>query len=133
MKTAVYKVYLKGVYVGTLVCTPAQVQKLETAGYNLRKQNPTKHRTQLKPKERRLFGRRLRTGRIIRASKSHPLAPKGTNPKGLVKIYDHITRIEGTKGANSLFPKQPFYHDFDKPYPAMYGTPDRKTLIIKMR
>ncbi len=52
------------------------------------------------------------------------------NPR-LVKIYDKITRIEGQKGKDSNFPGEKFFHNFSKPYPAMYGTADRKTLIIK--
>jgi len=56
---------------------------------------------------------------------------KKSNPKGLTLIYKHITRIEGTKGADSLYPGEKFYHRFKRPYPSMYGTPDRKALIIK--
>lgn len=52
------------------------------------------------------------------------------NPKGLVKIYDKVTRIEATKGRDSAFPGQRFFHNFKRPYPSMYGTPDGK-LIIK--
>jgi hypothetical protein len=56
---------------------------------------------------------------------------KRKNPRNLVKIYDSITRVEGTKGKTSMYPGQKFFHNFKKPYPGMYGTPDHKTLVIK--
>lgn len=61
---------------------------------------------------------------------TRPKPKRKSNPH-MVKIYDKITRIEGQKGSDSKFPGERFYHNFSKPYPAMYGTPDRKTLIIK--
>jgi len=60
----------------------------------------------------------------------YPTRSRKSNPH-MVKIYDKITRIEGQKGQDSAFPGQKFFHNFKKPYPAMYGTPDRKKLIIQ--
>ncbi len=54
-----------------------------------------------------------------------------SNPKGLVKIYAKVTRIEAQKGSTGNFPGEKFYHNFKRPYPSLYGTPDRKTLVIK--
>ncbi len=57
---------------------------------------------------------------------------KYANPsRSLVKIYDKVTRIEAQKGASGQFPGEKFYHNFKRPYPSLYGTKDRKTLIIK--
>lgn len=55
---------------------------------------------------------------------------KKPNPGGLTLIYEKITRVEGTKGRDSAFPGQRFYHNFKRPYPSMWGTPDGKKLII---
>jgi hypothetical protein len=58
------------------------------------------------------------------------------NPKGLVKIYGQVLRIEAKKtGAHRCDSKckkvgHRYYHVF-KTKPKMYGTPDRKTLIIQ--
>ncbi len=71
--------------------------------------------------------RYFQTGKSPKSKTKTPSA----NPRGLVKIYDKITRIEGQKGSASQFAGQKFFHNFTKPYPAMYGTPDKKTLIIR--
>jgi hypothetical protein len=56
---------------------------------------------------------------------------RSRNPKsGWTLIYDKITRIEGTKGSDSLYPGQKFFHNFKKPYPSMYGSSDKKKLLI---
>jgi hypothetical protein len=51
-----------------------------------------------------------------------------TNPSRVL-IYKAITRIEGTKGKDSQFPGQKFFHNFKRPYPKMYGLPDGSLLI----
>lgn len=56
---------------------------------------------------------------------------KRANPLGLVKIYAKVTRIEAQKGNTGKFPGEKFFHNFKPPYPSMYGTADRKKLIIK--
>lgn len=71
-----------------------------------------------------------RPGYTKKVKKTTPKTFRKSNPR-MVKIYDKITRIEGQKGKDSNFPGEKFFHNFSKPYPAMYGTPDRKTLIIK--
>jgi hypothetical protein len=52
---------------------------------------------------------------------------KKSNP-GVI-IYDQITRVEGTKGNDSQFPGQRFFHNFKRPYPVMVGLPDGSLLI----
>lgn len=86
---------------------------------------------------------------IKRGSRYYVLKPKGisrranrvrptgnsrsVNPKGWTLIYPTVTRIEATKGAKSLYPNQKFFHNFKRPYPAMYGSPDGKLILIKMK
>lgn len=131
---AKYEIYLGGMLVGVLVLTPELVKKMESTGYRLKRINRPITRAKAKtilhhgevgghpltPKQRRFFG--------ARASGAKP--KRKANPRGYTLIYRDITRIEGTKGKSSLYPGQKFYHDFEKPYPSMYGTPDRKKLII---
>jgi hypothetical protein len=50
------------------------------------------------------------------------------NPRGTL-IYEKVTRIEGTKGRESQYPGQKFFHNFKRPYPKMYGLPDGSLLI----
>jgi hypothetical protein len=104
-------------YVGTIAAVPSLVKNLERKGYVLKpaKKNPVRKR-KANHRFQKVAGPRC-------GSKS--------NPKGLVKIYDKITRVEATKGKNSAYPGQRFFHNFKRPYPAMYGTADRKTLVIK--
>jgi hypothetical protein len=84
---------------------------------------------------------------IKRGSRYYVLKPKVTarsnrvvakksssvNPKGWTKIYDTVTRVEAMKGSQSLYPGQKFFHNFKRPYPAMYGSPDGKMILIKMK
>lgn len=66
--------------------------------------------------------------KVPRSSRTrHALRKK--NPNKMVLIYDHVTRIEATKGTRSLYPKQKFFHNFKRPYPKMYGLPDGSLLI----
>jgi hypothetical protein len=55
-----------------------------------------------------------------------------TNPKE-VRIYQDITRIEGTKGKESIYPGEKFFHNFKKPFPEMIGLPDGSLLIRPKR
>jgi hypothetical protein len=55
-----------------------------------------------------------------------------SNP-GAVLIYEQITRIEGTKGKDSSYAGQKFFHNFKKPYPIMLGLPDGSLLIKSKR
>lgn len=71
----------------------------------------------LKPK--RIRTRTVNKGRV---------AKRKANPKGIL-IYQAITRVEGTKGKDSHYPGQKFYHNFKKPYPVMVGLPDGSLLI----
>lgn len=133
-----YEVYLGGMLVGILVLTPELVRKLESTGYRLKRINApitrAKARTilhdreiggrPLTPKQRKFFGARASGSKVSKVKRA-------TNPKELTLIYKDITRIEGTKGKGSLYPAQRFYHNFKRPYPSMYGTADRKILVIK--
>jgi hypothetical protein len=51
------------------------------------------------------------------------------SPNPGVKIYESITRIEGTKGSDSQYPGEKFFHNFKRPYPRMYGLKDGSLLI----
>lgn len=62
-----------------------------------------------------------------------PVKKHSANPKGMVKIYDKITRIEGQKGPGSAFAGERFFHNFSRPYPEMWGSADRKTLVIRKK
>ena len=108
MKPRKYHVYQKGFLIGTLSLLPDHVKRLESRGFILKPVESAKKNVR----------------KVARVKKAR-------NPGGLVKIYDKITRIEGTKGKNSAYPGQRFFHNFKRPYPSMYGTPDRKTLVIK--
>jgi hypothetical protein len=55
-----------------------------------------------------------------------------TNPRGVL-IYEKITRVEGTKGKNSRYPGERFFHNFKKPYPKMFGLPDGSLLITSKK
>jgi hypothetical protein len=59
----------------------------------------------------------------------HASNPKNRSSRKRVLIYEKITRIEGTKGKDSNFPLEKFFHNFRKPYPKMYGLPDGSLLI----
>ena len=121
MKPQKYHVYQKGLLIGTLSLLPSHVKRLEKQGFYLKKAEVVAKNA---PRKRRRDTQRIDTyktrTKIQRA-----------NPKGLVLIYEKITRIEGTKGKSSLYPGQRFFHNFKRPYPKMYGTPDRKVLVIK--
>jgi hypothetical protein len=108
-----YRIYENGLLIGTLPLSLAMVKKYEKMGYRLRivKKNAT---------------RRTKNHRFAKKT-----GPRCKNPKGLTLIYKSITRVEGTKGTNSSFPGGRFYHNFKRPYPSMYGSTDRKTLVIK--
>jgi hypothetical protein len=108
-----YKVYQKGFFVGTISATPERVRELERKGFVLKSANPVRKRSR--------DTERIKTTRLSRSP----------NPKGLTLIYAKVTRIEGTKGTKSAFPGQRFFHNFKRPYPSMWGTTDRRTLIIK--
>lgn len=129
-KPQYYNIYSGGHKIGEGYFIPEVVKKMERAGYTLRlrgkwgldkKKNATRKRRTIR-RDTESIDKPRHTGR----TKIHR-----ANPGGLVKIYDKITRIEGTKGKNSLYPGQRFFHNFKRPYPAMYGTKDRKTLVIK--
>jgi hypothetical protein len=64
------------------------------------------------------------------SNKPRKVLRKTSNPgKGMILIYDKVTRIEATKGSSSLYPGQRFYHKFKRPCPKMYGLPDGSLLI----
>jgi hypothetical protein len=50
-----------------------------------------------------------------------------------VRIYQDITRIEGTKGKESIYPGEKFFHNFKRPFPEMIGLPDGSLLIRPKR
>jgi hypothetical protein len=54
-------------------------------------------------------------------------ALRRANPGTL--IYAKVTRIEATKGKDSQYPGEKFFHNFKRPYPAMYGLKDGSILI----
>jgi hypothetical protein len=70
------------------------------------------------------YMRRMAVARVRKPNK------RKSNPRGVV-IYKSITRIEGTKGQDSHYPGQKFYHNFKRPYPEMVGLPDGSLLIRK--
>ena len=121
MKSQKYRIYQKGLFVGTLSLTPDRIRNLERHGFVVK---PLKVAVKNATRKRKIRRDTERVG-TTRLHRANPY------PKGLVKIYDKITRIEGTKGKSSAYPGQKFFHNFKRPYPAMYGTPDRKALIIK--
>lgn len=53
---------------------------------------------------------------------------RNSNPNRRL-IYEKITRVEGTKGKESQFAGQRFFHNFKKPYPRMFGLPNGDLLI----
>lgn len=107
-----YNVYQKGFLIGTLSLLPEQIKNLERRGFIVKE--------------------RVRVSKnATRARKTKTRVRRSSNPGGLVKIYQSITRIEGTKGKDSAYPGQKFFHNFSKPYPSMYGSRDRKKLVIK--
>jgi len=62
---------------------------------------------------------------------------KGQSGKGYsnpprTRIYRDVTRIEATKGDDSEYPGQKFFHNFKRPYPSMYGLKDG-SLSIKSK
>ena len=63
-------------------------------------------------------------------SKRVTIAKKKSNPRAVL-IYKSITRVEGTKGPDSMYPGEKFFHNFKRPYPKMYGLPDGSLLIKK--
>lgn len=114
-KPQYYNIYSGDQKIGEGYFIPEVVKKMERAGYRLRLRGKWGHD-------------KKKNARTIRSKRN---TINKANPKGLVKIYDKITRIEGTKGKNSLYPLQKFFHNFKPPYPSMYGTTDRKVLVIK--
>jgi hypothetical protein len=67
----------------------------------------------------------------IRSNPKRVTRSKRSNPH--VVIYKDITRIEGTKGNDSEYAGQKFFHNFKKPYPVMIGLPDGSLLIKSKR
>ena len=70
-----------------------------------------------------IHGRRKVTYR----TRKEALRRARTNPGTL--IYAKVTRIEATKGQDSQYPGEKFFHNFKRPYPAMYGLKDGSILI----
>ena len=67
-------------------------------------------------------------GRRLRKSTRSRVDRKRNGGTGTL-IYESITRIEGTKGKDSQFAGEKFFHNFKRPYPRMYGLPDGSLLI----
>ena len=62
--------------------------------------------------------------------KPSPTKMKNPAPRGAVKIYDQIEAIEAIKDDNSLWPGQPFRHDFKKGSAAeIFGMPDGSLMV----
>jgi hypothetical protein len=79
----------------------------------------------LKPK-------RIKSVNPSRPARRRVRRTRQTNPRGVL-IYEKITRVEGTKGKNSKYPGERFFHNFKKPYPKMFGLPDGSLLITSKK
>jgi hypothetical protein len=73
--------------------------------------------------------------RFIRARYSTSKNPRKKKVKSNPgqEIYRDITYIEGTKGPDSQYPGQKFYHRFKKPYPRMIAGKDGSLIIRSKR
>jgi hypothetical protein len=70
----------------------------------------------------------------IRRKLAKGQAGKGySNPPNPTEIYRDITRVEGTKGEDSQYPGEKFFHNFKRPYPKMIGLKNGSLLIRSKR
>jgi hypothetical protein len=70
----------------------------------------------------------------IRRKLAKGQAGKGySNPPKPTEIYRDITRVEGTKGEDSQYPGEKFFHNFKLPYPKMIGLKNGSLLIRSKR
>src|SRR5215831_2821175 len=98
--------------------TPAEKERLRQASQTIRyAKRSTAKSNAVRTKKR--------AGTVARARGT----ARTRNPGKAVLIYKDITRIEGTKGRDSAFPGQKFFHNFKRPYPSMFGLPDGSLLI----